>query len=82
MTIADMSEEQMADLVLDAGVSIDGFSNQRGWCCCSHLKSFRCYFHVKLMYGLRTNQKKATGRHHFPNGLLGLGCQPPRKLLP
>ena len=37
ITIADMSEEQMADLVLDAGVSINGFSNQRGWCCCSHL---------------------------------------------
>ena len=46
MTIPDMSKEHMADLVLDAGVSIDGSSNQRGWCCCSHLnwhrKSFRC----------------------------------------
>ena len=30
-TIADMSEEQLVDLVLDAGVSIDGLWNQRGW---------------------------------------------------
>ena len=30
-TIADMSEEQLVDLVLDAGVSIDGSWNQRGW---------------------------------------------------
>ena len=31
MTIVDMSEEQLTDVVLDAGVSIDGSWNQRGW---------------------------------------------------
>ena len=31
MTIVDMSEEQLTDLVLDVGISIDGSWNQRGW---------------------------------------------------
>ena len=31
MNNADMSDEQLAELVLDAGVSIDGSWNQRGW---------------------------------------------------
>ena len=31
LNTADMSDEQLADLVLDAGVSIDGSWNQRGW---------------------------------------------------
>ena len=31
MTIVDMSEEQLTDVVLDAGVSIDGSWNQQGW---------------------------------------------------
>ena len=40
MTIVDMSEEQLIDLVLDAGVSIDGSWNQRGWSTCDGVVAF------------------------------------------
>ena len=35
-----MSEEQLIDLVLDAGVSIDGSWNQRGWSTCDGVVAF------------------------------------------
>ena len=91
MTIVDMSEEQLTDVVLDAGVSMDGSWNQRGLSARDGVvavisidagKVLDVAFLSNSCTACEQMKRKQPEGNNSPNGLLGLGYQPRRKLLP
>ena len=88
---SSIADEQLKDIVVDAGVSIDGSWNSRGWSArdgmvavVSHRyrESSGCRFSVQFMCCLWAKEKRTTGGENFKEGFPWVVHWPRRELLP